>query len=129
MSSHPLTAFLPRGFRLVCNRCRKPVNIDKKFLIESGLNPGEYTGAEFYEGAGCSECHNTGYKGRKAIVALLDLSDEIKDMIALKQPVSAIKKRALEEGMVTLRQAALKCLETGETTLKEINRVTFVEKG
>lgn len=118
-----------RLIRLVCNRCRKPVSIDKKFLIESGLNPDEYAGVEFYEGAGCSECHDTGYKGRKAIVELLDLSDEIKDMIASKQPVSAIKKRSLEEGMVTLRKAALKCLKAGETTLKEINRVTFVEKG
>lgn len=116
-----------RLVRLLCTKCKRPVAIDEKTLVESGLEPEKYAHTVFYEGAGCEECRHTGFRGRKAIMELLDLSDAVRDMIASRQPLSLIKKRAVEEGMATLREAAIECVIAGETTLKEINRVTFVE--
>lgn len=116
-----------RLIRLICRECRVQVRYEDERLIESGLDPKKYSDAVFYEGAGCGECHNTGYRGRKAIMELLDLSDDIRDMIALKQPISVIKKRAIDEGMKTLRAVAVESVLAGETTFREINRVTFVE--
>jgi type IV pilus assembly protein PilB len=77
--------------------------------------------------AGCKECNYTGYRGRKAITEFLDLSDRIREMILEKRPSSEIRKAAIAEGMTTLRQSALAKVLAGETTLKEINRVTFIE--
>ncbi len=116
-----------RLIRLVCQRCKRAVRHDEKTLLDSGIDPALVRDAPFCEGAGCPECHNTGYSGRRAVVELLDLSDEIKDLIASKEPLSVIKKKAFEDGMLSLRQAAVECVLNGETTLKEINRVTFVE--
>jgi type IV pilus assembly protein PilB len=84
-------------------------------------------GAVFYEGIGCQECNGTGYKGRMAITELLDLSDRIREMILDRRPNSELRKAALEEGMSTLRESAVEKVFRGETTLREINRVTFVE--
>ena len=84
-------------------------------------------GVTFYEGKGCTECNGTGYKGRKAITEFLDLTDEIREMILARRPISELRKAALEEGMTTLRTSALEKAFKGETTLREINRVTFVE--
>ncbi|MDH4226244.1 MAG: ATPase, T2SS/T4P/T4SS family [Deltaproteobacteria bacterium] len=117
-----------RLLRLVCDKCRAVVSIDNAALEASGIDAKKAEGAVFYAGKGCPECFNTGYSGRKAILEILDLSDDIKDMIGAKQPVSAIKKKAAAEGMRNLRQAAIDCLFSGHTTLEEINRVTFVEE-
>ena len=81
----------------------------------------------FYEGPGCIECGGTGFRGRTAIHELLDLSDRIREMILDKQPTSEIKRAAREEGMRFLRESALDKVRLGMTTLKEINKVTFIE--
>ena len=86
----------------------------------------EFSG-RFFEGAGCIECGGTGYKGRTAICELLDLSDNIREMILDRRPTSEIKKAAREEGMRFLRESAVEQVLAGRTTLREINKVTFVE--
>ncbi|VAV82291.1 Predicted secretion system W protein GspE-like [hydrothermal vent metagenome] len=116
-----------RLIRLICNKCREAVTIEPKKLLESGLHFSEYKDVKFYRGAGCEHCHGTGYRGRKAVVEILDLTDEMRDMIASRQPISVLRKKAVESGMVSIRQSALEALRLGETTLDEINRVTFVE--
>lgn len=116
-----------RLIRLICRRCKRPASIGVDILNEYGISPEIAKSAVFYEGKGCAECHNTGYSGRKAIVELLDLTDEIRDLIAARTPMTTIKKKAISTGMATLRQVAIKSVLGGETTLKEINRVTFVE--
>ena len=83
----------------------------------------------FYEGQGCIECAGTGFRGRTAIHELLDLSDRIREMILLKKPTSEIRRAAREEGMRFLRESALDKVRNGVTTLKEINKVTFIETG
>jgi type IV pilus assembly protein PilB len=76
---------------------------------------------------GCIECNGTGFLGRTAISELLDLSDRIRELILLRRPASEIKKAAQEEGMLFLRESALERVLAGVTTLREINKVTFVD--
>ena len=96
-------------------------------LVESGLDPDVYVNHPFYEGRGCLECSGSGFLGRTAISELLDLSDRIRELILDRRPASEIKRAAKEEGMIFLRESALERAFHGVTTLREINKVTFVE--
>jgi type IV pilus assembly protein PilB len=116
-----------RLVRVICEFCRKPVHYPDSYLIESGMNPAEWRDVTFYEGPGCFECGGTGFRGRTAIHELLDLTERIREMILDKRPTSEIKRVAREEGMTFLRESALQKVKTGTTTLKEINKVTFIE--
>src|SRR5689334_18626560 len=116
-----------RLVRIVCDSCRMPVKYDAETLEASGLDPKEWAEVTFYEGEGCIECSGTGYKGRTAIHELLDLTDRIRELILEKKPTSEVRKAAREEGMRFLRESALAKVRSGTTTLKEINKVTFIE--
>src|SRR6187431_959672 len=116
-----------RLVRTICNHCKRPVKVTRLLLEESGLDPSLEHTQTFYEGIGCIECGGTGYKGRMAICELLDLSDHIREMILEKRPTSEIKKAAREEGMRFLRESAVEQVLAGVTTLREVNKVTFVE--
>ena len=116
-----------RLVRKICNSCRHEVTYPDSFIIESGLDPKTYRGKTFWEGTGCIDCNGTGFHGRAAISELLDLSDRIRTMILDRRPASEIKNAAKEEGMLFLRESALRKVITGQTTLREINKVTFVE--
>ena len=116
-----------RLVRVLCPRCKAAVKYDDVTLELSGLNPGRFRNATFYEPRGCSDCHGTGYKGRTAIAELLELSDNIREMILARKPLSEVKKVAQEEGMIPLRQAGLEKVLSGVTSLKDLNKVTFVE--
>jgi len=116
-----------RLVRLICETCRTQVNYEPETLEASGLDPEQWSRVAFYEGQGCIECAGTGFRGRTAIHELLDLSDRIREMILLKKPTSEIRRAAREEGMRFLRESALDKVRLGLTTLKEINKVTFIE--
>jgi len=116
-----------RLVRLICTHCKRPARVTAEMLLESAMDPTLAASARFYEGAGCIECGGTGYKGRTAICELLDLSDRIRDLILDRRPTSEIKKAAREEGMRFLRDSAVEQVLLGRTTLREINKVTFVE--
>ena len=116
-----------RLVRLICSHCKRPATVTAEMLLESGLDPQLASTARFFEGAGCLECGGTGYKGRTAICELLDLSDAIRDLILDRRPTSEIKKAARDEGMRFLRDSAVEQVLLGRTTLREINKVTFVE--
>src|SRR6187399_1269221 len=116
-----------RLVRTICMHCKRPTRISRTLLEESGLDPELDRTHVFYEGVGCIECNGTGYKGRMAICELLDLSDRIREMILEKRSTSEIKKTAREEGMRFLRESAVERVMKGTTTLREINKVTFVE--
>jgi type IV pilus assembly protein PilB len=116
-----------RLVRRVCEECKHTVKYSDSFLVESGLDPRDFRGKEFFEGAGCLECNGTGFHGRAAISELLDLSDRIRGMILDRRPASEIKKAAKDEGMSFLRESAFKKVLEGKTTLREINKVTFVD--
>ncbi|HVB86190.1 MAG TPA: GspE/PulE family protein [Candidatus Dormibacteraeota bacterium] len=116
-----------RLVRLICENCKKRVAYSPEELQESGLDPAEWGKVAFYEGAGCLECSGSGYRGRTAITELLDLSDRIREMIIDRRPTSEIKRAARAEGMTFLRESALKKVRVGATTLREINKVTFLD--
>jgi len=116
-----------RLVRVVCVHCKKKVRYSREILSASGLDPEIWGQVEFVEGVGCLECSGTGFRGRSAISELLDLSDHIREMIISRRPTSEIKRVAREEGMTFLRDSALAKVREGVTTLKEINKVTFID--
>jgi type IV pilus assembly protein PilB len=116
-----------RLVRVVCESCKKPVHYPADVLLAAGLDPEVWGPVTFAEGTGCLECSGTGYHGRTAITELLDLSDRIREMIVGRRPTSEIKRAAREEGMTFLRDSGLEKVRTRVTTLKEINKVTFIE--
>jgi type IV pilus assembly protein PilB len=116
-----------RLVRVICSHCRTLVHYDDAYLRESGLDVNEWRDFPFYEGSGCIECGGTGFHGRTAIHELLDLTERIREMILDRRPASEIKRIAREEGMTFLRESALQRVRAGVSTLKEINKVTFIE--
>ncbi|MEO6119634.1 MAG: GspE/PulE family protein [Terriglobales bacterium] len=116
-----------RLVRLICESCKKPVKYPAEFIESSGLDMKEWGDFTFYEGDGCIECAGTGHRGRTAIHELLDLTDRIREMILDKKPSSEVRRAARDEGMRFLRESALDKVKAGITTLKEINKVTFIE--
>src|SRR5687768_4528573 len=116
-----------RLVRLICANCKHPMKASAELLEESGLDVTKYANHIFYEGAGCIECAGTGYKGRTAIAELLELNDRMREVLLEIKSTAEIKRAAREEGMTFLRESALAKVFTGETTLREINKVTFVE--
>jgi type IV pilus assembly protein PilB len=116
-----------RLVRIICSNCKRPKKLSAEEVKESGLKPEDLEHAKVSEGAGCLECSGTGYHGRTAICELLDLSDRIREMIINRRPTSEIKRVAREEGMITLRESGLAKVRIGATTLREINKVTFVD--
>ena len=116
-----------RLVRLICENCKVQVRPSRELLEESGLDASKYANVSFYEGSGCIECAGTGYKGRTAISELLELNDRMREVLLTIRSTAEIKRAAREEGMTFLRESALEKVLTGETTLREINKVTFVE--
>ncbi len=116
-----------RLVRIICPHCKKAIPVSEAELVESGLNVEEWRNVPFYEGSGCFDCGGTGFRGRTAIHELLDLSEPIREMILNKRPASEIRRQAAAEGMTFLRESALEKARLGITTLKEINKVTFIE--
>lgn len=116
-----------RLVRNICTHCKTRVQYEDQILIDSGLKPDEWRDVPLYEGKGCFECGGTGFRGRSAIHELLDLSEKIREMILDRRPSSQIRAQAREEGMTSLRESAVDRVREGTTTLKEINKVTFVD--
>jgi len=115
-----------RLVRLLCARCKQPGRPPDTLLRESGLDPEVYHDQVFYEPVGCDECGGTGFLGRTAVDELLDMTDRIRQLILERRPTGEIKQVAREEGMTFLRDSALEKVFAGFTTLREINKVTFV---
>src|SRR5213594_2820745 len=116
-----------RLVRVICPRCKVQVSYPSQLLEESGLNPAKYADHPFFEGKGCIDCNGTGYMGRMAIAEILDMSDRIRELILDRKSAAEIKRAAREEGMTFMRESAVQRVLEGKTTLREINKVTFVE--
>jgi type IV pilus assembly protein PilB len=116
-----------RLVRIICPHCKYQVTYPDEFLVESGLTPSEWFNVPFYEGRGCMECGGAGFRGRTAIHELLDLTEKIREMILERRPTSEIKRAARADGMTFLRHSALDRVRHGITTLKEANKVTFID--
>lgn len=117
-----------RLVRLLCQQCRALYQPTDDELREAGLNPERYRQRSFYRSVGCEACNQTGYRGRTAIHELLEVSDNIRELIIARKPGSEVRRAAREEGLGSMRESALRLVFEGQTTLHEINRVTFVEE-
>ncbi|HEX9202864.1 MAG TPA: GspE/PulE family protein, partial [Vicinamibacteria bacterium] len=116
-----------RLVRVLCPRCKRPSEAPESLLRESGLDPDVYQDQAFFDAEGCEECGGTGFLGRTAVAELLDMSDRIRQMVLERRPAAEMKQAAREEGMTVLRDSALEKVFAGVTTLREINKVTFVQ--
>ncbi len=117
-----------RLVRIICSRCREQYQPTDAELIESGLTPSKFKDRVYYQSVGCEVCNHTGYRGRTAIHELLDMTDSIRELIIARKPGSEVRRTAIQEGLGSLRESALRLVFEGQTTLHEINRVTFVEE-
>lgn len=115
-----------RLIRTLC-KCKIKTSISEKELVESGIDPNLIKGRDFYRDKGCEDCKGTGFKGRKAIIELVVLDDDMREMFIKMASVSVLKKKAAESGTVFLRKAAINEVLNGETTLREANRISFIE--
>ncbi|MCE9569965.1 MAG: GspE/PulE family protein [Rhodocyclales bacterium] len=115
-----------RLVRMLCTTCSVEDNPSSELLEESGIAEADRHIYVFRRGRGCAHCHGTGYKGRRAIAELLRLTDDMREAIVAGAPTRQLREAASRNGMHSLRDAALTLVRRGETTLEEINRVTFV---
>jgi type IV pilus assembly protein PilB len=117
-----------RLVRLLCPVCKRQYQPTDEEFTDSGMRPADVRQHKFFMNVGCDACNHTGYRGRTAIHELLDMSDTIREMIIERRPGSEIRRQAEKEGLSSLRESAVKKVFSGQTTLYEINRVTFVEE-
>jgi len=115
-----------RLVRVNCPHCAEPFAPDAQLLADSGLTQEAVAHYQFRSGTGCGQCRGSGFKGRKAIAEVLNLNDEIRELIVAREPARRIKEAARRNGTRFLRESALDLVAKGETTLQEVNRVTFV---
>jgi general secretion pathway protein E len=116
-----------RLLRVNCTECAQAYVPDAETLALSGLDQADLAGKDLRSGRGCGQCRGTGYRGRRAISEFLVMNDALRELIALKAPVTAMRASAAQQGGGSLRSEALELFYRGETTLLEVNRVTFAE--
>lgn len=113
-----------RLIRKICKNCKTPVSISREALEDAGVDPDRFSSTTFYEGTGCPQCNNTGYKGRIGIYEVMTVDEEMRALIENDANSIEIEKTALARGMINLREAALRKLEMGLTTFQEVVRET-----
>jgi type IV pilus assembly protein PilB len=110
--------------RTVCKKCRTPFEPTENQLSLLNLSPHDIGDKVFYYGRGCPNCNDTGYKGRKGIFELLQITDQIRTLINDRAPTVVVRQKAVEQGMVTLREDGLRGIFDGETTIEEVLKYT-----
>jgi type IV pilus assembly protein PilB len=113
-----------RLIRKICVKCKTAYEPTEGLLQQIGLTPHEVGDKTFYSGKGCDECNHTGYKGRKGIYELLDITEPIRELINQRAPSVVIRQKAIELGMTTLRADGLRNIFDGETTIEEVLKYT-----
>ena len=116
-----------RLVRRICTQCREEVEVSEELLAEAGWTREDIADKQYYKGAGCATCNNTGYKGRVGLFELMILNDDLRDMIMSNCSTDELRDKAREFGMVTLRDAGFKNAEAGVTTFDEVVRETVLE--
>jgi type IV pilus assembly protein PilB len=113
-----------RLLRTICKSCKAPYDPNIHILNQLNLSREDIGGRPFYTGSGCSTCANSGYKGRRGIYELLDITDPLRDLITGRAPTLVLRQKAIELGMVTLREDGLRSIYDGETTVEEVLKYT-----
>lgn len=124
ISSSVIAIIAQRLVRLICPRCKESYLPEEESLREIGLNSEQLAEGKLYRGRGCSHCLNTGYRGRTGIYELLTMNEKIRELVLSRTEANTIRKRAVEDGMITLRQDGAHKVLKGLTTIEEVLRVT-----
>ena len=125
ITSSVIAILAQRLVRVICPKCREEYQPDEQSLAKVGITPKMVQGRKIYRGAGCPDCLNTGYAGRTGIFELLIVNETIQNLILKTSDSNAIKQKAIENGMVTLRQNGAQKVLNGITTIEEVFRVTY----
>src|SRR5271155_4523787 len=115
-----------RLVRRICAQCKEPLQIQSPALIEAGYSAEEAAKTTVQHGKGCATCNNTGYKGRVGLYEVMEINDELRELILVGASALEIKKKALEQGMITLRRSGLQKVAAGLTTMEEVLRETVL---
>jgi type IV pilus assembly protein PilB len=115
-----------RLIRRVCEQCKEKVDVPPQALVNIGFAPDEAKSLTLYKGRGCDRCNQTGYKGRVACIEVMEISDDIREMILQGASSIELKRKALEEGMISLRLSGLQKIREGMTTIEEVVRETVL---
>jgi type IV pilus assembly protein PilB len=115
-----------RLIRRVCSNCKAPTDVPPQTLVSIGFTPEEAKSVQVMKGKGCDRCNGTGYKGRVACVEVMEISDEIRELILAGASSVEIKRKAIEEGMITLRMSGLHKIKDGLTSIDEVLRETVL---
>jgi type IV pilus assembly protein PilB len=113
-----------RLLRTICKGCKVAYDPSQSILNQLGLSQGDTHGKQFFTGSGCSICGNSGYKGRRGLFELLDITDPIRELITKKAPTLELKQKAIELGMTTLREDGIRNIFDGVTTIEEVLKYT-----
>src|SRR5215203_1806124 len=113
-----------RLIRRICKDCKTEHSLPPEGLVEVGFSPEEARQLKTYKGTGCPKCNNTGYKGRVGLYEVMEVTDEIRELILIGASALELRKRAIEDGMITLRESGLHKIRNGVTTLEEVVRET-----
>jgi type IV pilus assembly protein PilB len=124
ISSTLMAVLAQRLVRTVCRKCRTPFEPTESQLALLNLSPNDIGDKVFYYGRGCSTCNDTGYKGRRGIFELLVMNDTLRNMVNERAPTMVLRQKAIEMGMVALRDDGLRNIFDGETTIEEIVKYT-----
>jgi len=117
-----------RLVRKICDDCRTEFEPSPEMLMELNLRANELKGQKFFYGRGCERCNNTGHRGRTGIFELVPINDELRDLISTGVSTDELRKHCRQQGMETLREAGLRALFSGITTIEEIVRETVLEE-
>jgi type IV pilus assembly protein PilB len=115
-----------RLVRRICQNCKEQLEVPEQALVDAGFAPEEAKTAKIYHGKGCSVCNKGGYKGRTGLYEVMDINDELRELILVGASALELKKKALEQGMLTLRRSGLVKVMSGQTTLEEVLRETVL---
>ncbi|HEX7177660.1 MAG TPA: type IV-A pilus assembly ATPase PilB [Pyrinomonadaceae bacterium] len=113
-----------RLIRRVCSECKTQNPVPAEALIEVGFSPAEAKEVKTYKGVGCKICNNTGYKGRIGLYEVMEVTDDIRELILIGASALELRKRAIEDGMISLRESGLQKIRNGVTTVEEVVRET-----
>jgi type IV pilus assembly protein PilB len=115
-----------RLVRRICSECKEPLEIPKQALLDAGYTPDEAAKTTIYHGRGCAKCNKGGYKGRVGLYEVMEINDELRELVLVGASAIELKKKSLEQGMITLRRSGLTKIAAGETTLEEVLRETIL---
>ena len=115
-----------RLIRRICKDCKEEVEVSKELLIEIGFSPSEVDDLRLYKGRGCDNCLNTGFKGRVGLYEVMEVTDELRELIIIGASAIELRKKAIELGMITLRESGLCKIREGITTIDEVVKETVL---